>query len=383
MIAIGAAHRERWLPPVVVDPIPGESPGGLLIRHCECNGWPTLRDFATQQGISIEGLRWGEGLQYMEDSLRLDRGSLADLDRSRTRVTATLFGERFPIRRLDGARRRLCIDCLDENRYQRQWWEFSFLDRCPVHNRVFTGICGCGRTLSWFDNRLDGCGQCGHAVVRSGRERDCNPSPFQEWFVGALEGRQAPVPLLKPCTLATAIDVVDRVGILVLGGYRTEIPHAWSLGVDPAAAMDAGFRALGGSGLGAAIAASVEQYRRKTGIEVPRVPYAALGWFGIWLHQSHLATDHPLRNSVWEALKAALGLPLIDIGNSGLIPFSELAVSHRTSVSVLEDMARSRGFRVHGSARARCVSVEFALGLKVPNVRAERRQVTPVEDAAS
>lgn len=191
------------------------------------------------------------------------------------------------------------------------------------------------------------------------------------------------MPPLASSTLATAVDIMDRVAMFVLGGYRTDVPTAWSLNIDPAAVLDTGLLAVTGGGLPEAISSTVVQFRQRTGIEVPRIPHAALGWFGIWLHQSNLPAPHPLRQSVWEALKSALGLPMIDFSNSGLVALYELAASHRTSTGILEDLARSRGYELHGSGRARCVSVEFAFGLKVPNVKAERRHMTRVEDAGS
>lgn len=358
-----------WVPPVVINPFPDESPGGLLIRHCQANGWPALRDFASQQGLSPTKVRWGDDLGRIESNLGLDVDALSYLQRFKTSVTTTLLGQRFPLCRLDATRRRICHACVVETGYQKQLWELSFIDRCPVHHRQLSDRCGCGRLLSWLDARVDRCDRCETAPVTL-PVSTIAPSPFQQWFVNRLDGADGAPPMIAPFTTAEAVDAVENIGLLAMGGYRAGLASTWTLGVDPALVMDLGFRAVH-DGLGGAISACVREYQHQSGIYVPTAPASALGWFGTWLVQSDLPVDHPLLEEVRSCLSVALGWPVTDLNRSDFVSLRELAVNRRMSTTDVENSAQESGYAIHGSGLSACVSIDYAL--TVPAIGRKRR----------
>lgn len=351
-----------WIPTVVVRPQPGESAIGLLIRHCEANGWPRLHDFANQIGTNASRMRWTPDLPVLERVLGRPPGELSTMDRGRDGAAATLCGHRFPLRMVDKQTRRICPDCAAEDGYMREWWELSFLHTCDRHGRELTGLCPCGRPLAWDDAIVGRCGRCAPetgAQVEAGGSAE--PSRFERWVLGRIGILDAPCPngTLETTSVPQVVDAVEAIGLFVAGGYRKDRPIAADFGLSPRDVRLLGFDAIAEGNLTVHIAASIREYCRVTGIALPDEPRWALGWFGDWIDGIAAFIDTPFLKPVLDGLSLEFGFPITNMRSTGMVCVERLAREVQVSVETVRQMANDAGFTVQVHAGRRMLPRAF------------------------
>jgi hypothetical protein len=363
-------NTEFWTPPIVIDPIPGESLGGLLIRHCEANGWPSLENFARQIGTTTNRARWGSDAHRLAEAIEIDTSLLAHAERKRGSLSAEVCGHRLALRHLDTVRRRVCSACLVEHRYQREWWELAFLDTCPKHGIALVARCACGGHLSWLDTRLDGCSDC--RSVWADEMPTVAATPFERWCFRRLGiGDGPPTALdLDALPLARSIELFENVGLLSVSGYRQFRPRQDEIAESAAEVRERGFAVLSDGAMVELARAALPHYRAATGKAIPKAPYEILGWFGLWIAGLDLADGDHVCILLKQALTEVLGFPVTDLDASRVSAIDLLATHLRMTETTLLELAHAQGEVVYGAGRGRCVASRYAAKLTLESFTA-------------
>jgi hypothetical protein len=361
---------EYWTPPIVIDPIPGESLGGLLIRHCEVNGWPSLENFARQIGTTTNRARWGSDAHRLSKAIAMDASSLAHAERKRGSLSAEVCGHRLALRHLDIGRRRVCSACLVEHRYQREWWELAFLDTCPTHGIALVDRCACGAHLSWLDTRLDGCSDC--RSVWADEMPMVTATPFERWCFWRLGIAEKPATEadLDALPLARSIELFENVGLLAISGYRQFRPRQDEVAESAAEIRERGFQAIRDGAMVKLARSALPHYRVASGKFIPKAPHEILGWFGLWIAGLDLADGDPVCMLLKQALTEVLGFPVTDLHASRVTALDLLATHLRMTETSLLELAHAQGVVVYGAGRGRCVSSGYAAKLTLESFAA-------------
>ncbi|MBB3389726.1 hypothetical protein FHT82_002466 [Rhizobium sp. BK275] len=119
--------------------------------------------------------------------------------------------------------RRWCPGCLHQSPHHRVWWEFTFLNRCPVHDIEFVSVEPDGRSASWtwtdFANARSG-EPLGYYVA------PVRPSGLGGYVLGRLGFLpRAPNVILDAATLGAAVDLCKLVGKFLTNQRHHEVPE--------------------------------------------------------------------------------------------------------------------------------------------------------------
>ncbi|MFF9179392.1 TniQ family protein, partial [Streptomyces sp. NPDC014793] len=217
--------------PLWDQPFDGEHAPGLFLRLAEINGYPSTDDVARETRLTLQGLRLGRGVRRLAAIVCSDEGRLTRDGFAFARGDGVLVrGERIGRRRdLHRKLRRVCPACVTASRHQRFWFDLAFIETCPEHGCRLVGRCPCpaGRDLSWRDGRVGGCRACEDGDVAAQLPEPAEPAALavDSYFLGRLGVvPRKPDSVLDPLGMADAIDVLERVGALSLGGYRSRWP---------------------------------------------------------------------------------------------------------------------------------------------------------------
>lgn len=176
--------------PLSVHPIPGETVTSLASRLAHMNHVP-LREFLRDMGVGIHSLTAGERA-VLAQLAELSGVPIAALRQGTPRTSngeAWFAGHRFPAASVGGREVRGCPDCLEADPGLRGIWSLPFVTICAEHNRPLM-------TMWTVQDKLDR-----HDVTRRLPELDLSPearpeqrdpSRFEVWLLGRLEGNTAP-----------------------------------------------------------------------------------------------------------------------------------------------------------------------------------------------
>lgn len=304
-------------------PQPGESVAGFFLRLGEALAWNSTSKAASTMGVSVGELRWGP--------------------RKRQGASARVCGHQLPLKVLDLNHRRICVPCLQENRFLRECWEINLLTTCPVHQVPLVDQCHCGTPLTWADRFLDRCDHCEPATDVA-HVQACYPVEFERWLAGRL-GLVSDCPSsrwLDGLKLGQSIRLIENVGLLA---HETGSQIKPAAPTDPAnrnSVLATGYETLQGPAFEEVILRTVEDWQQVSGGRVPRSDLDALGWFGDWFGDEGIAVDHPIHARLTAALAAALG---VDAGNSpgaGVMEISILADKLQQPVDVVLELMKSK-----------------------------------------
>lgn len=275
--------------PLWDQPLDGEHAPGLFLRLAEINGYPSTDDVARETRLTLQGLRLGRGVGRLAAIVCSDEGRVSRDGFAFARGDGVLVrGERIGRRRdLHRKLRRVCPACIAASRHQRFWFDLSFVETCPEHGCRLVGRCPCpaGRLLSWRDGRIGGCRACEDGDVATQPPVAAEPAAMavDRYFLGRLGVvKRFPNAVLDPLAMADAIDVLERVGALALGGYRSRWPGADDLGVDRHRLLAEGYAVLAGGCLPGVLDRVFEGFRAEDG-GAPGLT-TAYGWFYHWLN---------------------------------------------------------------------------------------------------
>lgn len=221
--------RDR--PPLRLAVGDGENALSYLARLGARNGeWITAR-FASEVGISVDGIRTGREIGTLERAARLPGGALRAftpaLDtRSRTfRLGASVLRWQD----WNGTRRRWCPCCLGEDRrsailagstqpdaapYHRAIWDLIPLTCCPVHGAPLRSWCPrCRTTQGWAHAPLDTCA-CG-ARLSSEKFSASVADGLSTFLAARVSGVAHPdePELLRGTDLAECLPALERLGL--------------------------------------------------------------------------------------------------------------------------------------------------------------------------
>ena len=160
--------------PVRVEPAPGESGLGYMLRAARANGLslPGLLE-ALELPKSPRPTR--EGLVALAQTTEVDHAWLLDTTAVASRrdgYCCAWWRDRLWTCSLSlrGAYPQVCTECLREGRPCMLEWELTGFVACLRHQCPLTDAClQCGRRLSWWRPSIDVC-SCGHFLAR---DPDC------------------------------------------------------------------------------------------------------------------------------------------------------------------------------------------------------------------
>ena len=141
-------------------------------------------------GIKSEDLIAGQQ-HTIERLAELSGVSVAELLRATPRVVdgdAWFAGIRFPSASVGGWQVRGCLDCIDAQLGLRGIWSLPFVTICPEHNRPLVTLWTVQDKLERYDI-VERWPELERTAQTRPEMRD--PSPFELWFLGRLEGNDA------------------------------------------------------------------------------------------------------------------------------------------------------------------------------------------------
>jgi hypothetical protein len=270
----------RWVYPEQYEP-----PHGCLLRLAECNGLPGTKEIRSITGLRIGRIRIGGDLDQLATVLNCDISVLtANSTIHKNNAQAVVGGHilRPGADLVPTGIRRICPACMTESAYHRVWWDWSFVSTCPTHGCTLVDHCGCGSQLSWEDGSPVKCRQCVDGDVRDLPLELAHPRTTapDRWAIERFTcGGPLHVELLDDVPLGYAAELVKRVGVLDLFGYRPTYPHL----VDEGQIRNVrarGFELVASGEVAAALERAYDGYRNAGG-NSPKLR-TMYGWFYPW-----------------------------------------------------------------------------------------------------
>lgn len=238
--------------PLWRQPFPDESAMGLLLDLAERNGYPSARFVANCLGIKPKRLMAGDktSLELLSRSIHgattklIQRGPSGRSGAGQFPIE--IGGEQLSSTILLKEHRRACPECLKESRHHRFWWDLRPLTTCPRHGLVLVDRCSCpdGLKLSWGDAGVFKCRQCGSDDPATLPRVDADPLVLRAdaYLLGRFgAAERTRVPVLDDTTLATALEIMVRVGAADIGGYQKHWQSSKTLGIAESALQARGF----------------------------------------------------------------------------------------------------------------------------------------------
>lgn len=281
------ASARLQTPPLWLAPLPEEPPHGVYLRLAERNGINRISLLQNMTGVKLRHLRMGRHLDHLADMLRCKQDTLGAYSiRPRRRSLWVIAGQAVQRTDFAMADRRVCFMCLAESPYHRFWWDLRFITTCPIHKIRLLNQCSCGTKLSWADASPVKCSTCEEGDVRNLvatlAPRDI--VALDQWILGrfgTVDCHQK-VSLLDRLPLGWAIETVERIGALVVGGYRPNWQEITDYDEPPEEVRAIGYTTLVGGKLSDALDRAYEGFRT-SGSDQPASLRTMYGWFWHWL----------------------------------------------------------------------------------------------------
>ena len=332
VFAQGANNEESmtlglWKPPLWVTPLPEEPPHGMYLRLAERNGLRHIRVFENMTGVKLRHVRLGRDLDYLAAILRCEPHQLSEYSIEQGRRGSLIIrGEAVRRKDVMMVQRRACPACFAISAHHRFWWDLRFVTTCPMHAIRLANCCSCGGKLTWTDGSLTKCHTCEHGDVR------LLPGEFAPYDVGSLDrwilsrfgivDYKEKVPVIHKQPLGTAIEIVERIGALVVGGYRTHWQQITDYSQPPEEVRAIGFRTLAEGKLAGALDRAYDGFlvstHKAAGIST------MYGWFSYWFcHRGgpRLSTelaDIMLKHAQGKAQVSRLAFPSLSRSNDSI-----------------------------------------------------------------
>lgn len=234
--------------PLWVAPEQDEPAHGILLRLAERNGFQSIHPISNALEVSRRDLQYGIGVDKIADAVRSDRTDILGSTFRKMSGSVMIRGEEISRRHaVKQSLRRLCPRCIDEAAFHRFWFDLAFISTCPAHGTALVSDCSCGRKLSWTDVHVTKCRHCADGDVTRVSVPCPNPELVEvdRWALGRLGvGNAVSAPALDTMPLKAALHVIERIGILDAGGFRTTWTDVGDLDVPAAELRSKGFQAI-------------------------------------------------------------------------------------------------------------------------------------------
>jgi TniQ len=316
-----------WKPPLWVTPLPEEPPHGMYLRLAERNGLRHIRVFENMIGVKLRHVRLGRDLDYLAAILRCEPHQLSEYSIQQGRRGSLIIrGEAVRRKDVMMVERRACPACFAISAHHRFWWDLRFVTTCPMHAIRLANRCSCGGKLTWTDGSLTKCHTCEHGDVRllSGEPAPYDVGSLDRWILsrfGIVDYKEK-VPIIHKQPLGTAIEIVERIGALVVGGYRTHWQQITDYSQPPGEVRAIGFRTLEEGKLAGALDRAYDGFlvstHKAAGIST------MYGWFSYWFcHRGgpRLSTelaDIMLKHAQGKAQVSRLAFPSLSRSNDSI-----------------------------------------------------------------
>lgn len=228
-----------WPPEV----FPDEPVHGFFQRLASVNGQMSCRTFAACLGLNGRNFDFEELLDFCT---ALPIRGVDELRRStprRANDTVMLRGEAFSPTHFAFASVRVCAACVSESRYHRVWFDFSFVERCPLHGQLMIGGVESEKLARWFS----GVGTLPHTGIDLAKAAP--KAPLEDtlaWYilgrVGCLPKRS--IPFLDKYTCSEVIQVSDLLGRMAEFGWSRSLKPKLSWDADRQRRTEHGFSLL-------------------------------------------------------------------------------------------------------------------------------------------
>jgi hypothetical protein len=272
----------RW-----VVPKPEEPPHGCLLRLAEANGLPDVATVQLLTNVKLSAIRNGRNLDDLAQLLHCDVGTLQQYATFYNGDTRTIVAGQLLRRRADVSlgTRRVCPECMVESAHQRFWCDLQFITTCPVHRAILVDRCSCGDALTWNDGSTTKCLNC-----KNGDVRKILPSParddvlaFDRWALDRLTGEhdRSNVPIVNAMDLGDAVETIERIGSLVVGGYQDHWRQIADFELPAEVVRAIGFNSVVEGRIGQALDRAYEGFVEQNPDQLPAIS-RMYGWFFGW-----------------------------------------------------------------------------------------------------
>ncbi len=272
----------RWIVPGAEEP-----PHGCLLRLAEANGLPDIATVQLMTGIKLSAVRNGRDLESLAHLLHCDVSVVRKSATFYNGDTRTVVAGQLLRRRADVslAIRRVCPECLTESAHQRFWWDLQFMTSCPIHRIVLADRCSCGDALTWNDGSPIKCTKCKNGDVRSLSSPPAQEDvlAFDRWVLDRFVARadRPKAPIVEEMELGDAVETVERIGSLVVGGYQDRWKQITDFEIPAEAVRAVGFRCIVEGQVGEALDRAYEGFAQQNPDQLHAIS-RMYGWFFPW-----------------------------------------------------------------------------------------------------
>ncbi|MGA9796680.1 MAG: TniQ family protein [Rhizomicrobium sp.] len=194
---------------------------GYFLRLAERNSAHSVRVFADSLGLNGRDFDIEELLHFCQRFPIQNIEELIAATPSIQKSFVSINGQKVR-KSLDWSLRqpRVCAACLGEARYYRNWWDLTFVRRCPIHDRPLIEGGSHASTLAWWYPTI-GVTPEGHDLAIAGALRAEHPRESWDAYVLGRMGILSPfsVPFLDNSEMYEVVSAVECVGKAVLFGH--------------------------------------------------------------------------------------------------------------------------------------------------------------------
>ncbi|WP_081739587.1 TniQ family protein [Methylobacterium sp. 10] len=264
---------QRW-----AEPLPHEPATAFFSRLVGMNLQTSARVFAQEMGIDGRELRPAECLEAVRHLPIKGMAHLVAATPVVTPQTVQLLSVTVRRKHWSGDYPRYCPACVAESAHYRTYHGLTAFTVCPFHGCDIETARGGNDSLSWRHPSLAETPD-GTPIGRRLPRRDQPSQSFETWLLGQLGVIDVwTVPLLEGVPVRIAIETVDLLGRVAVGGWSRKAPRIGRASVTRRAVVEKGFQTLLGGP--EAVEALLESIAAQAG---ERLGPANVAW---GLHQS-------------------------------------------------------------------------------------------------
>ena len=219
--------------PRIVIPYEDETVRGVLTRLTERNGFPSPAVTAKILGISFHQM--GTAISAVAKACEVPAAGLLRSSPCNQGMAAVhVAGQMLRAKQVSARARRWCPECLAERPSHRFCWDVSVISTCATHRTRLLDRCpSCENRLLWRNPSMTLCESCSYDLTRAPSTPALDDEIEADTYTLGRLGVLPPRPLLLAdrIDLGDALSHLDRLGRLILGGYRVSAPSLEDLGV--------------------------------------------------------------------------------------------------------------------------------------------------------
>jgi hypothetical protein len=312
---------------------------GFFQRVAAANGQMSCRTFAACLGLNGRNFDFEELLEFCATLPTIDIEALSNATPQRLGHEVVLRGETFSPTHFSFRGVRICAACVNESRHHRNWFDFSFIERCPFHDQPLLDGTADEKLARWYPV----VGVTPHTGVNLAK-----PAPrvaAQDTVGRYILGRigclpRWSIPFVDRYTCGEVVQMSDLLGRMYAFGWSMKLKGQFTWNTERRLRTEAGFSILRG-GRHAVLEALKEYTNNSPTKASPQEVSFAIGEFYGWLYSS---------------VRELSGTPMID-------HFRELMMQHANQSGIFARKGYQTALPVTGAETLGTLSRKLEISL--------------------